>query len=51
LIQKLGYRIFTTTMCGKMRPRMCSESPERIGRAKKILELQSGKLKAVDTFE
>ena len=30
---------------------MCSESPERIDRVKKILELQSGKQKVVDTSE
>jgi hypothetical protein len=38
-------------MCGKMKLRMYSESPERIGRVKIILELQSGKQKAVDTSE
>ncbi|CAB1066080.1 hypothetical protein D1BOALGB6SA_10879 [Olavius sp. associated proteobacterium Delta 1] len=34
-----------------MRLRMSSASPGRIGRVKKILELLSGKRKAVDTYE
>jgi hypothetical protein len=34
-----------------MRLRMSSASPGRIGLAKKILELLSGKRKAVDTYE
>jgi hypothetical protein len=50
-MQKLVCHISTTTECKNMRLRMYSESPGRIGRAKKILELRSGKHMPVDTSE
>jgi hypothetical protein len=51
LIENPGFPTFTDTRCGKMRSRMCSESPARIVQARKTLEMLSDRHGAVDIFE
>jgi hypothetical protein len=51
LTKNLGFLTFTDMRCGKTRLRMYSKNPVRIVRARKTLELLSGKHGAVDIFE
>jgi hypothetical protein len=51
LIKNPDFLTFTNMSCGKMRSKMYSESPGRIVRARKTLELLSDRRETVDIFE
>jgi hypothetical protein len=51
LIKNQDYLTYTDIRCGKTRLRTYSRNPVRIVRARKTLELLSGKHGAVDIFE